>query len=173
MQAQGIHIFPHGKYQVKAEDAVIYSSATEGSVEVQEAMRLKKEAHTPLLMWDYFAFLGEMSKYFITVGFTGTNGKSSSSAMAITVAKELLPNFGIGIVGALVPDFGGKSYVISPFLKGGEGGAVKTRKHYIDYEPSLKELAKNLRNTMTQAEKNLRYHFLSPCKYKFLRQKPI
>ncbi|GHV21538.1 hypothetical protein FACS1894176_06490 [Bacteroidia bacterium] len=105
LEQQGIQIFPHGKYQVNPEDAVIYSSATEGSPEVQEAKRLKKEEHTPLLLWDYFEFLGEMSKYFRTIGFTGTNGKSSSSAMAITVAKEILPDFGIGIVGALVPDF--------------------------------------------------------------------
>ncbi|MDR0608145.1 MAG: Mur ligase domain-containing protein, partial [Candidatus Peribacteria bacterium] len=113
LQAQGIQIFSHNEYQIKAEDTIIYSSATAESVEVQEAKRLKKEAHLPLLMWDYFEFLGEMSKYFITVGFTGTNGKSSSSAMAIAVAKEVLPDFGIGILGALVPDFAGKGYALN------------------------------------------------------------
>jgi UDP-N-acetylmuramate-alanine ligase len=46
-----------------------------------------------------------VSKYFRTIAFTGTNGKSSSSAMGISVAKQILPDFGIGIVGALVPDF--------------------------------------------------------------------
>jgi UDP-N-acetylmuramate-alanine ligase len=97
---------------MKADDIVIYSSATGGSEEVQQSKKLKREQHAPLLIWDYFEFLGEMSKYFKTVAFTGTNGKSSSSAMGIFVAKEMLPDFGIGIVGALVPDFGGKSYVI-------------------------------------------------------------
>ena len=58
---------------------------------------------------------------------------------------------------------------------GGVGweGTEKIHKHYIDYEPSLKELARDLRNNMTQAEKNLWYHFLSTCPYKFQRQKPI
>lgn len=32
--------------------------------------------------------------------------------MAISVARKVVPHFGIGIVGALVPDFGGKSYVV-------------------------------------------------------------
>jgi UDP-N-acetylmuramate-alanine ligase len=54
---------------------------------------------------DYFEFLGEISKYFKTIAFTGTNGKSSSSAMGIFVAKNVLAEFGLGIVGALVPDF--------------------------------------------------------------------
>ncbi|MDR2415189.1 MAG: hypothetical protein LBD75_00825 [Candidatus Peribacteria bacterium] len=54
-----------------------------------------------------------MSKYFKTIAFAGTNGKSSSSAMGIFTAKEVLNNFGLGILGALVPDFGGKSYQFS------------------------------------------------------------
>jgi len=78
---------------VKTEDIVIYSSATEKSVEVQTAFQLKKERHAPLLIRDYFEFLGEMSKYFQTVGFTGTNGKSSSSAMGIATARKILPDF--------------------------------------------------------------------------------
>jgi len=77
----------------------------------------------------------------------------------------------------------GKVVLIPPFMKegqegsetppyeGGKGGS--NIKHYIDYEPSLKQLARDLRNGMTQAEKNLRYHFLSKCEYKFQRQKPI
>ena len=39
---------------------------------------------------------------------------------------------------------------ITPLMKGGQGGS--SSKHYIDYEPTLKELAKDLRNNMTQAE---------------------
>jgi UDP-N-acetylmuramate-alanine ligase len=78
---------------VKAEDAVIYSSATQQSEEVQQIKKLKAEQHTPLLIRDYFEFLGEMSKYFRTIAFTGTNGKSSSSAIGIFAAKDLLPKF--------------------------------------------------------------------------------
>ena len=121
LQEKGIRIFSHDEYQIHAEDIVIYSSAAEGSIEVQTAKKLKKEEHTPLLIWDYFEFLGEISKYFKTVGFTGTNGKSSSSALAIFTAKHLLPDFWIGIVWALVPDFWGKSYVL------GESALSKNR----------------------------------------------
>jgi UDP-N-acetylmuramate--alanine ligase len=97
---------------VKTEDIVIYSSATAEREEVKTAKKLKETQHVPLLMWDYFEFLGEMSKYFKTIAFTGTNGKSSSSAMGIYVAKNVVENFGLGIVGALVPDFGGQSYCL-------------------------------------------------------------
>jgi UDP-N-acetylmuramate-alanine ligase len=46
-----------------------------------KVFELKKSEHKSLLIWDYFQFLGEMTKYFKSIGFTGTNGKSSSSAM--------------------------------------------------------------------------------------------
>ncbi|NOZ43680.1 MAG: hypothetical protein GXP45_00640 [bacterium] len=48
--------------------------------------------------------MGEVSKYFRTIGVIGTNGKSSTTALALVTAKDLLPEFGLGIVGALVPD---------------------------------------------------------------------
>ena len=113
LQEKWIQVFKHWKYQVKSDDAVIYSAATKESPEVLKAFELKKSGHKPFLIWDYFQFLGEMTKYFKSIGFTGTNGKSSSSAMGIHVASHCLPNFGIGIVGALVPDFGGKSYMLN------------------------------------------------------------
>jgi UDP-N-acetylmuramate-alanine ligase len=46
-----------------------------------------------MVVLNYFQFLGEISKYFTTVGFTGTNGKSSSTALAIHTAKKIMPNF--------------------------------------------------------------------------------
>ena len=61
------------------------------SPEVQSAFQLKLTSQQPLKIRNYFQFLGEMSKYFRTVGFSGTNGKSSSSALAITTAKKLIP----------------------------------------------------------------------------------
>jgi hypothetical protein len=52
---------------VKADDIVIYSEATKDSLEVQNALELKKKEHQPLKIWNYFEFLGELSKYFRTV----------------------------------------------------------------------------------------------------------
>jgi UDP-N-acetylmuramate-alanine ligase len=51
-------------------------------------MKAKKQ---PMIILNYFEFLGEISKYFISVGFAGTNGKSSTAALAITTAKKVLP----------------------------------------------------------------------------------
>ena len=113
LSAKWIQIFKHWKYEIKPEDAIIYSAATKESPEVLKAFELKKSEHKSILIRDYFQFLWEMTKYFRSIGFTGTNGKSSSSAMWIYVASHCLPNFWIGIVWALVPDFGGKSYMIN------------------------------------------------------------
>ena len=113
LSSKWVQIFKHWKYQVKSDDTVIYSAATKESPEVLKAFELKKSEHKSLLIRDYFQFLGEMTKYFKSIGFTWTNGKSSSSAMWIYVASHCLPNFGIGIVGALVPDFGWKSYMLN------------------------------------------------------------
>ena len=108
-----VKIFKHWKYHVKSDDAVIYSAATKWSLEVLNAFELKKTEHKPFLIRDYFEFLWEMTKYFKSIGFTWTNWKSSSSAMWIYIASQCLPNFWIWIVGALVPDFGGKSYMLN------------------------------------------------------------
>ena len=70
-----------------------------------------------MLVMNYFSFLGEISKYFVTWGITGTNGKSSTTAMAVTAANTHLPSFGLGLLGALVPDLGNKSYAINQEYK--------------------------------------------------------
>jgi UDP-N-acetylmuramate-alanine ligase len=75
-----------------------YAEATAESPEVLEARNIMKANKKVMVILNYFQFLGELSKYFITIGFTGTNGKSSSTALAIHTAKKLLPNFGIGIL---------------------------------------------------------------------------
>ena len=112
-----VKIFKHWKYQLKSDDAVIYSAATKSSPEVLKAFELKKSEHKPFLIRDYFEFLWEITKYFKSIWFTWTNWKSSSSAMWIHIASNCLPNFWIGIVWALVPDFGNKSYMINPEYK--------------------------------------------------------
>ena len=108
-----VQIFKHWKYQVKSDDVVIYSAATKDSLEVSTSKELKRTEHKPLLIWDYFEFLWEMTKYFKSIWFTWTNGKSSSSAMWIHIASKCLPNFWIWIVWALVPDFWWKSYMLN------------------------------------------------------------
>jgi UDP-N-acetylmuramate-alanine ligase len=57
-----------------------------------------KASKKVMVILNYFQFLGEVSKYFTTIGFAGTNGKSSSTALAIHTAKRVLPNFGLGIL---------------------------------------------------------------------------
>ena len=69
LSSKWVQIFKHWKYQVKPDDAVIYSAATKESPEVLKAFELKKNEHKPLLIWNYFQFLGEMTKYFKSIWF--------------------------------------------------------------------------------------------------------
>ncbi|MDD2536903.1 MAG: DUF559 domain-containing protein [Candidatus Absconditabacteria bacterium] len=109
--------------------------------------------------------------------FLNTCGFISSGReeMFSTIDKLLKKGKYVCIIGCALQYFqspllmGKKQPDTSPLGRGTEG----VRKHYIDYNPNLKPLARELRNNMTQAEKNLRYHFLSECEYKFQRQKPI
>ena len=188
LQAKGIKIFPHWTYKVTADDILIYSSAAEKSEEVQQAKNwnkvesrnsagLKAQQRKPLLIRDYFEFLGEMSKYFKTVAFTGTNGKSSSTAMAIFAAKEILPEFWIGIVGALVPDFNGESYVISPLMTKvswsgqGEKGGSSTKHLSTSPTPPYEGGIKDIFNYLLTGRKlnydlvKKYYFFLEACEY--------
>lgn len=119
-------IIGHGKYKVQFWDAIIYSEATADSEEVLEARKLRKDKRKIMVILNYFQFLGEISKYFSTTWFTGTNGKSSSTALAIHTAKNILPSFWLGILGALVPSFDNKSYVIN-------NKAKKDIKNIFDY----------------------------------------
>ena len=107
----------HWKYDIKDDDIVIYSEATKDSPEVQNAFTLKKEHHLPLKIWNYFEFLWELSKYFRTVWIAGTNGKSSSTSLAIFAWKNCIPELGLWIVWALVPDLWNKSYYLKEEAK--------------------------------------------------------
>lgn len=77
---------------------VIYSEAVAECEEVIEARKVMKTSKRVMVILNYFQFLGELSKYFTSIGFTGTNGKSSSTALAIHTAKKILPEFGLGIL---------------------------------------------------------------------------
>jgi UDP-N-acetylmuramate-alanine ligase len=74
---------------------VIYSEAAVQSREVLQARSIARENKKQMIIWNYFEFLGEISKYFSTVGFAGTNGKSSSAALGIYIAAKTLPDFGL------------------------------------------------------------------------------
>jgi len=106
-------IIGHGEYDVGEDDMVIYSEACVDSPEVQKAKSFVHTGKKPRFVMNYFEFLGEVSKYFKSVWFAGTNGKSSTSSLGIFVASKVLPNFGLGILWALVPDFGDDSYLIN------------------------------------------------------------
>lgn len=77
---------------------VIYSAATQESSEVQTAKELVRCYENKMIVCNYFEFLGEISKYFISIGIAGTNGKSSTTSLAITTAKKVLPSLGLGIL---------------------------------------------------------------------------
>ena len=107
-------IIGHGKYKVMRGDIVIYSETAAECIEVLEARAVMKAKKQPMIILNYFQFLGEVSKYFVSVGIAGTNGKSSTTALAITTAKKSLPGFGLWILWALVPDLDNNSYYINP-----------------------------------------------------------
>lgn len=152
LKDKGLHvIIGHGKYKVQLWDAIIYSEATAECEEVLAARKIMKENKKVMVILNYFQFLGEVSKYFTTIGFTWTNGKSSSTALAIHTAKRLLPDFGLGILWALVPWFDTQSYVINTKAK-------KDIKNIFDYIFTGKKL------DYTNVKK--RYFFVEACEYK-------
>lgn len=103
----------HGKYKIHEWDAVIYSEAVVESIEVVDAKNIARSYSKAMLVMNYFQFLGEISKYFVTVGFTWTNGKSSCTSLAIYSASKCFPWFWLGIVWALVGDFDNKNYLVN------------------------------------------------------------
>ena len=84
LAAKGLKvIIGHGIYEPKIDDVIIYSEAVVNSPEVIKARNLITEHKKMILIMNYFQFLGEISKYFTTIGITGTNGKSSTTALSI------------------------------------------------------------------------------------------
>jgi len=152
LKAKWLHvIIGHGKYKVQLWDIVLYSEAAAECEEVLEARKIMKANRKVMVILNYFQFLGEISKYFTSVGFTGTNGKSSSTALAIHTAKRILPNFGLGILWALVPSFNTQSYIINTKAK-------KDIRNIFDYVFTGKAL------DYTNIKK--RSFFVEACEYK-------
>ncbi|MCX6825306.1 MAG: Mur ligase domain-containing protein [candidate division SR1 bacterium] len=158
LKAKGLKvIIGHGKYKVQLGDAVIYSEAVAECEEVREARKIMKANQKVMVILNYFQFLGEVSKYFISIGFAGTNGKSSSTALAIHTGKKLLPNFGLGILGALVPGFETQSYVINKKAK----NDIKTIFDYIFTGKNPASLGTNSSSLIKK-----RSFFVESCEYK-------
>ncbi len=152
LKAKGMKvIIGHGKYKVQLGDVIIYSEAVAECEEVLEARKIMKTNKKVMVILNYFQFLGEVSKYFTSIGFAGTNGKSSSTALAIHTAKRLLPNFGLGILWALVPGFNTQSYVVNT-------KTIKDIRNIFDYIFTGKAL--DYKNTKK------RFFFVEACEYK-------
>ncbi|MEI7478028.1 MAG: Mur ligase family protein [bacterium] len=58
--------------------------------------------------------MGEISKYFETIAIAGTHGKSTTTALMTYILSKIDPEFGLGILGALVPQLGQKNYWANP-----------------------------------------------------------
>lgn len=113
LESRGLQIiYGHGHYKIQAGDIVIYSTATEQSLEVQQAYTLAQDYVHGMLVCSYFQFVGEISKYCRTLAIAGTNGKSTTTALALYAAQTHLADFWLWILGALVPDLGNQSYCI-------------------------------------------------------------
>ncbi len=107
----------HGKYKINLDDIIIYSEAVHDCIEIQEAKKLFKEKHKVLRLRNYFQFLWEISKYFQTIWISWTNGKSSTTSMAIYTINKVNPKFWLWILWALVPQFDNNSYLINKKIK--------------------------------------------------------
>lgn len=109
--------YGHGKITIHPGDAVIYSAAAVDSPEVKQAKEIASSYSKGMLVANYFEFLGEISKYFVSIGIAGTNGKSSTTALMIHAASKSLPDCAGWILGALVPSLWNQSYYINPTHK--------------------------------------------------------
>lgn len=150
-------IIGHGKYKVQLWDVIIYSEAVAECQEVREARSIMKANKKVMVILNYFQFLGEISKYFTTIGFAGTNGKSSSTALAIHTAKKIVPNFGLWILWALVPGFNTQSYVINTKAK-------TDIKNIFDYIFTGKNFSSLVPGSLSLIKK--RSFFVEACEYK-------
>ena len=96
-------IIGHGNYTVDIKDFVIYSdiqAIIDGpeitQSRIYQQSPTKKHFH---ICMTYNQFIAEISKRFNTVSISGSNGKTSTTAMAIWSLLNLVPDqFGLGIV---------------------------------------------------------------------------
>lgn len=139
------------KYTPELLDHIIYSEACANSPEVITAKNYERTAKQNRFIWNYFQFLWEISKFFVTVWIAWTNGKSSTTSMLIHTAKNHLDNLWLGIVWALVPDLQWNNYYLNPDKK-------NEIKNMFDYIFTWKWLDYNLIKKF--------YFIIESCEYK-------
>ena len=117
--AHGLKVFIwHGNYTVDIKDFVIYSDiqAIIDGPEIFQS-RIYQQTPTPKhfhICITYNQFVAEISKHFKTVSLSGSNGKTSTTAMTIWSLSNLVPDqFGLGIVWWLMPNFDQQWYAIT------------------------------------------------------------
>lgn len=112
-------IYEHGAYEVQQSDIVIYSDACPSAPEVITAYALynAQQRNSRIHVqppYSYFAFLGEISKYFSTIAVAGTHGKSTTTALLTYMLSQTDNQFALGILGALVPQLNNTNYWLNP-----------------------------------------------------------
>lgn len=128
LEAKWLKLYEHGVIECRSDDIVLYSDAVLNSVEYKtykqwqfspslEERGSRGEDKPWLLMYSYFGFAGEISKYFKTISVAGSHGKSTTTAMGISAMNKLTPKFALGIVGVLMKEFSGRNYLINSDYK--------------------------------------------------------
>ena len=107
----------HGNYKIDLHDFVIYSDI-QAIIDGPEISQSRLHQETPTkkhfhVCITYNQCIAEISKRFVTISVTGSNGKTSTTAMAIWSLSQNSDNFGLGIVGGLMPNFDQQWYAIS------------------------------------------------------------
>lgn len=110
-------IIGHGNYQIDLHDVVIYSDiqAIIDGPEVTQS-RLYQQSPTQKhyhICLTYNQFIAEISKRFTTISVSGSNGKTSTTAMMTWSLSQTAPDFGLAIVGGLMPNFDHQWYALS------------------------------------------------------------
>lgn len=107
----------HGNYQIDLHDFVIYSdiqAIIDGpeitQSRIYQQSPTKKHYHICLT---YNQFVAEISKRFTTISISGSNGKTSTTAMLTWVMSQKVSNFWLAIVGGLMPNFNHQWYALS------------------------------------------------------------
>ncbi len=95
-----------GIYDFQKDDIIFYSDAVINSQDFQKVQENIK--------FTYFQFLWEISKWFQTIAIAGTHGKTSTTAMILTVAKNIwFEKLWLWIVGGFVPDLNNNNFFVN------------------------------------------------------------
>lgn len=107
----------HGNYAVQLHDIVVYSDI-QSIIDWPEITQSRLYQQSPTkkhyhICLTYNELLAEISKRFVTISVAGSNGKTSTTAMAIWSLNQVADNFGLGIVGGLMPNFEHQWYALT------------------------------------------------------------